>query len=129
MSLPRRSRQRIPLLTPYALALGVAVVLWGTSYKLEQYPQQGLAFRVMPPAKLLTEKERPVRKQCLDAVLASFLRKRTPAKSLPAWNSLSPSPRNSHPLAELLVAVFRVAPSAPEFTCILSRPPPKNFPS
>lgn len=44
-----------------ALALSVAVAVWGEAYKIEQFPFMGLAFRVMPPAKLLTEKERPPR--------------------------------------------------------------------
>lgn len=44
-----------------ALALSIAVVAWGAEYKVEQYPLKGLAFRVMSPAKLLTEKERPPR--------------------------------------------------------------------
>ena len=43
------------------LAMGLAVALWGAGYKMEQYPLQGHAFRVMAPAKLLTEKERPAR--------------------------------------------------------------------
>jgi hypothetical protein len=32
--------------------------MWGACYKMEQYPLQGRAFRVMAPAKLLTENER-----------------------------------------------------------------------
>ncbi len=61
MSLPRRSRRPITLLAPCVLALTFAVALWATGYKMEQYPQHGQAFRVMPPAMLLTERERPVR--------------------------------------------------------------------
>lgn len=126
MSLPRRSRQRITLLTLHALALSLSVVLWGTCYKLEQYPQQGLAFRVMPPAKLLTEKERPVRKQGVQAALVPASQERGSGLSA-AWAAPASSRRvHSASGEEQLAAIRCVAGSAAEFTYFFFRPPPAH---
>lgn len=69
MVLPLKSRRYTTPVTWCALALGIAIVLWGASYKMEQYPHQGRACRVMSPAKLLTEKERPLRQGGLSAAI------------------------------------------------------------
>ncbi len=124
MSLHRRAHRRITLLTLYSLALSVAVVLWGAEYKMEQYPEQGLAFRVMSPAKLLTEKERPVGKRSLGAVLALASQKRGSRES-PAWAAPALScPVRSASGEEQLADVACIAFGTPEFTYFSSRPPP-----
>lgn len=84
MLLPPRSRRYTTPLTWCGFALGLAVVLWGASYKMEQYPEQGLAFRVMSPAKLLTEKERPLRQSNLHAVVPADPASATTGHA-PAW--------------------------------------------
>ncbi len=129
MSLHRRAHRRITLLTLYSLALSVAVVLWGAKYKMEQYPEQGRAFRVMPPAKLLTEKERPVGKRSMGVVLALAPQKRSsgasPAWAAPALSCLGPSAFGEVQLA----AVACIAFGTPAFTYFSSRPPPARFPA
>lgn len=55
-----------------AVALCVAVFLWGTGYKLEQFPLRGHACRVMPSAKLLTEKERPPKSERFSTTASSL---------------------------------------------------------
>jgi hypothetical protein len=93
-----KNSQRSPhaLLVVYAVALSVAVVLWATSYKLEQYPEQGHAWKIMPPAKLLTEKERPPRAALEDAQRMEADSGRIPlifAASVPISVLLKPPPR------------------------------------
>ena len=124
MSLQRRTHRRITLLTLYSFGLSLAVVLWGAGYKMEQYPEQGLAFRVMPPAKLLTERERPARKRSLQAVLARIGKKRvsgtSPARDArQSGSGLFPLPRE-----EQFAAVACIALASPELTYFSSRPPP-----
>ena len=124
MDLHRRTQRRITLLTLYSLALSLSVALWGAEYKMEQYPQQGLAFRVMPPAKLLTEKERPVRKRSLQAVLARIAHNRAAGASS-ACAAPAPSRRvYSASFPGQLPAVPNKAAASPQFTYFSSRPPP-----
>ncbi|MFZ0396324.1 MAG: hypothetical protein WCF17_21440 [Terracidiphilus sp.] len=127
MSLHRRIHRRITHLTLYSLALSLAVVLWGAEYKMEQYPERGLAFRVMPPAKLLTEKERPVQKGSVKAVLARASQKRG-SGAWPAWSARRSRPRFFSPPREQQLAVSACkAGDSPEFTHFSSRPPPARL--
>ncbi len=123
MILPR-SRRYITPLTWCGLALGIAIVLWGASYKMEQYPAHGFAFRVMPPAKLLTEKERPPRQGILNAVapaaLASSRISHSPALSITARNSAAFDP----PPGILLPAARAGHILKAQFTYFSFRPPP-----
>ena len=127
MSLHRRTLRRITLLTLYSLALSLAVVLWGAGYKMEQYPEQGLAFRVMPPAKLLTEKERPVRKRSLQAVLARVGKKRNSGASPARAEQESGSRIFPLPREKQFVAVACIALASPQLTYFSSRPPPAHI--
>lgn len=61
MSITQSSHRLLSWPLAFAAVLGLAVLLFGTAYKLLQYSTQGCAFKAMPAAKLLTEKERPVR--------------------------------------------------------------------
>lgn len=127
MTLHRRTHRRTTLLTLYSLALSLAVVLWGAEYKMEQYPEQGLAFRVMPPAKLLTEKERPVGQRSLRAVMALVSQKRGSWAS-PAWTAPALSCRVGSAFGEeQFAAVACIAFGTPEFSYFSSRPPPARF--
>ncbi len=81
MRVPQPNSRKVKLLSLCGLTLSLAVVLWGAGYKMEQYPQQGCAFRMMAPAKLLTERERPASARNSRVVLDSA-RQRHP---LAAW--------------------------------------------
>lgn len=124
MMLPPRSRRYITPLTWCALALGIAVVLWGASYKMEQYPEQGLAFRVMSPAKLLTEKERPLRHSTLHAVVPADLAS-APTGHAPAWvvtARISPAFAPARGIALPVPRAGRLIQA--QFTYFSFRPPP-----
>jgi hypothetical protein len=57
---PRRPGHRALLLPAIArLMLGLAVLLWGTAYKVSLYPTPEQGRAPVPTAKLLSEKERP----------------------------------------------------------------------
>lgn len=124
MSLRRLTHRRIALLTLHPVALCLAVVLWGAGYKMEQYPEQGLAFRVMSPAKLLTEKERPVQKGSLRAVLVLASQKRGSGSSH-ACGARDSGPRAFSPPGKKRLAAFpRMGWGSPRFSYFSSRPPP-----
>ena len=67
MSVTQSSYRLLSFPLAFAAALGLAVLFFGTAYKMEQYPTQGCAFKVMPAAKLLTEKERPAGRLAAEA--------------------------------------------------------------
>ena len=124
MSHSRRTHRRITFLTQYPLVLCLAVVLWGAAYKMEQYPERGLAFRVMPPAKLLTEKERPLRQGSAQTALARVSQHRRVGAS-PAGTAPASCPRTIPSRRERqLVPVDSIACGSPEFTYFCFRPPP-----
>lgn len=129
MSLHRRTHRRITLLTLYSFALSLAVVLWGAEYKMEQYPQQGLAFRVMSPAKLLTEKERPVRQRSVGAVPARAPQNRNCGTSPASAAAESRRGLSLLPREQQFTPIVRIARASPEFTYFSSRPPPARIPS
>jgi hypothetical protein len=109
----------------FGLALAIAVVAWGTCYKMEQYPSQGLAFRVMSPAKLLTEKERPVRASSSRTVLPSVSQKRRPMNP-PAWIAFAGrSPLNARLPGVLAPAALICNTFRAELTYFSFRPPPR----
>jgi|GEM_PF-2198967 len=71
MSFPQAKYRTNKLFAACAVLLCLAVLLWGTSYKMSLYStvaQFGYsqANPVNPPAKLLSEKERPIRTSSLD---------------------------------------------------------------
>ncbi|HTX75978.1 MAG TPA: hypothetical protein VMD29_07220 [Terracidiphilus sp.] len=126
MSPFRRPHSRTTLLALYSLALSLAVVLWGAEYKMAQYPEQGRAYRVMSPAKLLTERERPVRQRSAQALVAPGSPKL--GLGIPAaWTALGPGRRA--PIAtceEQLATVDCAAENAAGFTYFFFRPPPAH---
>jgi len=126
MILPRRSRRYVTPPVWCGLVLGLAVVLWGVSYKMMQYPEDGLAFRVMSPAKLLTEKERPPEASNTRVVLpvVSEIRHHTQP---PAW--IASALRRSlfsRPAGILLPAVPIRGFIHPELSYFSFRPPPSR---
>lgn len=130
MSLPQQSYRRITPLTLYGLALGLAVGLFGACYKIEQYPQHGRAFRVMAPAKLLTEKERPQRVVAPRITLASAVRQRPLLRHQPvnlACVDLSALQARSVPAR--VRSTRRQEIVLPELTFFSFRPPPPRFTS
>jgi hypothetical protein len=130
MSLPRRSCRRVTPLTWFGLALGLAIVLWGACYKMEQYPQRGCAFRVMSPAKLLTERERPERVRTPRFALASPSAVRQPPLYPPAWIAFARrAPLYVRPPALLVPAARFCNIGNAEFTYFSFRPPPARFTS
>lgn len=128
MLLPQRIRVSATPLTLWVLAMGLTVALWGAGYKMAQYPQQGHAFRVMAPAKLLTEKERPARLDALRAGLTSGEEKRLPRRHLSGWfKSLCCSTQLAHFSKPFVLAVRRSTTASPELTYFSFRPPPSQF--
>ena len=108
----------------------LAVALWGTSYKIEQYPQQGRAFRVMAPAKLLTERERPRRLGGLHRVLTSLVAQWPHPWHLPAGFACDhQSALQAHPSGVLVLSGRRPRIVLPELTFFSFRPPPPRFTS
>lgn len=124
MTPPRRTHSRITLL-PFCSLLLSLVVLWGAAYKMKQYPEHGLAFRVMSPAKLLTERERPASARCLQAVLAlaaqkySALSAACPAPVASLWIQFPAAAGQVSPAAS-------AAAGAAELTFFFFRPPPRR---
>jgi hypothetical protein len=124
MRVPQPNSRKVKLLSLCGLTLSLAVVLWGAGYKMEQYPQQGCAFRMMAPAKLLTEKERPVSARNSRVVLDSARHLRP----LPAWIACprctvlpTSAPERAMPGFPLRGFVD------PEITYFSFRPPPPRF--
>ncbi len=125
MRLSQRSRPGVSLPTLCGLALGLAVVMWGADYKMTQYSQEGCAFRVMAPAKLLTEKERPMRIRGWRIVLATAAGQRPLLWHLPAWTACVRRPAlRVWPAGALVRAMHCRKIVFPEFTYFSSRPPP-----
>ena len=129
MRFPQLSSRQVSPLTLYGLALGLAIAMWGASYKIEQYPLHGRAFRVMAPAKLLTEKERPQRLGGMRTGLAAA-GQRLPLWHLPAWIAGIRHPaRQAGPPEALVPAARHCKIVLPEFTYFSFRPPPQLFTS
>jgi hypothetical protein len=132
MHLPQRNCRRVTPLTLGGIALGLAVAIWGAGYKMAQYPQQGCAFRVMAPAKLLTETERPARAGGPRILLAAAERQLPPLRHLPA--SIACSHRSALQAGQP-GALDPGAPRnrnktlLPELTYFSFRPPPLRFTS
>lgn len=103
------SRRRISLLPIHAVALCLSIFLFATHYRIEQYIEQGSAFRVMSPAKLLTEKERPEPARCRRSVLP-------------------PAPQRRAARRVLLLSMSSTGPSAPEPVAFAERSAPFTFP-
>jgi len=59
MNPPRTRRHALPLLAIGQWLLGLAVLVWGTSYKVSLYPVPGQNPERIPQAKLLSDEERP----------------------------------------------------------------------
>jgi hypothetical protein len=71
-------RVTLALVTAAVACLALAVLLWGTEYKVSLYPHHYRPQRAVPVAKLLSERERPTVDvavvQCIDALaLPTFL--------------------------------------------------------
>lgn len=124
MMLPPQRRRYNSTLAWCGLVLSLAVILWGASYKMQQYPQQGLAFRVMSPAKLLTENERPPRRGSLRAVVPAASTARQTSHT-PVWVFTD---RASTPVARSRALFVPDASGLPILRAELSyfsfRPPP-----
>ncbi len=130
MRLSQQSCRRVTPLTWYGLALGLAVAMWGAGYKMEQYPLRGCAFRVMAPAKLLTENERPKRVGGQQIVLISAKAKWQPLRHLPASFACGyHSPLRDRSLEALVPPTRRRKIVLSEFTFFSFRPPPPRFTS
>ena len=128
MFLPQRIRVSATPLALCVLAMGLTVALWGAGYKMAQYPQQGYAFRVMAPAKLLTEKERPARLDALRIGLTSGEEERLPLRHLSGWfRSLCCSMQLAHFSKPFVLAVRRSTTVSPELTYFSFRPPPSQL--
>lgn len=118
------------MLTLSVIALSLAVVLYGGSYKMQQYPEQGLAFRVMPPAKLLTENERPIRARSRRVVEISPVHRLKSAAMPPAWTTADPQVRILGYVAGPVAPVPEFPDvDSPQFVFFSFRPPPPSFPS
>ncbi|MFZ0744065.1 MAG: hypothetical protein WAM85_06650 [Terracidiphilus sp.] len=129
MRLSQQSRPRVSLFTLCGLALGIAVAMWGASYKMEQYPLHGHAFRVMAPAKLLTEKERPRHVGGLQIVPTRPGAQRPPLRHLPAsFACVYRSVLQACPPGALVPPARRKR-VLPEFIFFSFRPPPPRFTS
>ena len=127
MSLPRRSRRSITMLTLGGLALCLAVVMWGAAYKMAEYPEEGCAFRVMAPAKLLTKNERPVVERSLRIVPAAAAGQRPSLLHLPPWIAcIRPSGLQDWPSRALVLTALLGNADSPELTYFSFRPPPSR---
>jgi hypothetical protein len=127
MSLLHPSCRRVTLLTLYGLALGLAVAVWGAGYKMEQYPLYDRTFRVMVPAKLLTEKERPLRMGGIQTGLVPA-DQRPPLLRMPAWIAgIRYSALQAMPPGTVVPAARYCKIVVPEFTYFFFRPPPSRF--
>jgi hypothetical protein len=112
----------------YGLALGIAVAVWGVGYKMEQFPLHDRTYRMLVPAKLLTEKERPQRVSGSQTGLA-------PAEQWPTERQMATwivgirsSALQAEPPGVLLVSAARHCKIVvPEFTYFFFRPPPSRF--
>lgn len=110
-----------------ALALSLAVVMWGAAYKMALYPQEGCAFRVTEPAKLLTENERPVRERSPRIVHTSAAGQRPSLLHLATWIAfIRPSAPQSWLSRALVPTALRCNTDSPEFTYFSFRPPPSR---
>ena len=128
MQLPQLRRPRISPLAVCGLALGLAVLMWGAGYKIEQYPQQGFAFRVMAPAKLLTENERPSRDGCTQSAPDFAAGKHQPRQPLTASIAVvSVAALQARPMRTpaLLARPRRIDPA--ELSFFFFRPPPSHL--
>jgi hypothetical protein len=130
MHLPQRNCRRVTPLTLGGIALGLAVAIWGAGYKMAQYPHHGCAFRIMAPAKLLTEKERPGRTDGLWNLLPTAAGQRLPLRHLPALIACShrSAPQARQPGA-LASGARQRKTLLPELTYFSFRPPPRLFTS
>jgi hypothetical protein len=109
--------------------LSLGVVLWGAGYKMEQYPQQGCAFRMMAPAKLLTEEERPVSARNLPVARGSA-GQLPPLRILPAWSACPLCLALETKAPETVGPAFRRSRLVfPELNYFCFRPPPAPFTS
>ena len=115
------------MLTLGVLALGLAVVMWGAAYKMALYPEEGCAFRVMAPAKLLTENERPGLERTRRIVLASTAGQRPSLLDLPTWIAcIRPSAPQAWPSRALVPAALLGNREGPELNYFSFRPPPSR---
>ncbi len=129
MSHLQQSSRQVTLLTLYGVALGIAVAIWGAIYKIEQYPLRGLTFRVMAPAKLLTEKERPQSAGIMWTGPAAT-GDRSQLGHLPAWTTdIGRSVIDAGPPGVLVPATRPRKIAQPKFTYLFCRPPPSRFTS
>jgi hypothetical protein len=126
MPLPQPNCRRVTPLTLCGLALGLLVVLWGAGYKMAQYPQGGCAFRVMVPAKLLTEKERPERATDSRVILTSKAGLRGPLRHLSAGiTCVCRSALRAEPCETFVPFAHRRKIVRAELTYFSFRPPPR----
>ncbi|MGA8088617.1 MAG: hypothetical protein WCA10_15010 [Terracidiphilus sp.] len=123
----QQSCQKLTLLTLYGPALCLAVALFCASYKMEQYPLHGRTFRVMAPAKLLTEKERPGRVGGLQIAPASVGQKPALLHRPASLTCIYPSPLQNHLPGALVPPTRRRKIVLPELTFFSFRPPPPRF--
>jgi hypothetical protein len=115
------------MLTLGGLALCLAVVMWGAAYKMAEYPEEGCAFRVMAPAKLLTKNERPVLERNLRSVLAAAAGQRPSVLHLPPWIAyIRPSALQTWPSRALVPTALLGNADRPELTYFSFRPPPSR---
>ena len=115
------------MLTLGVLALGLAVVMWGAAYKMADYPEEGCAFRVMTPAKLLTKNERPELERTRRIVLASAAGQRPSLLHLPPWIAcIRPSTLQAWPSRALVPTALLGSAGSPELTYFSFRPPPSR---
>lgn len=128
MKVLRQSRRCVTPTVWLGIALGIAIVVWGACYKMEQYPLQGHAFRVMSPAKALTEEERPVRAIALRTARTIAWRTQRLRSHLPAGSVPSGTAPLYPQMAEVLLPAGAIWDSSrAEFTYFSFRPPPAVF--
>ena len=115
------------MLTLGVLGLGLAVVMWGAAYKMALYPDEGGAFRVMAPAKLLTKNERPELERTRRIVLASAAGQRPTLLHLPTWIAcIHPSAPQAWPSRALVPTALLGNREGPELNYFSFRPPPSR---
>lgn len=125
MRLPQQNHRRVSLLALGGLALSLSVVLWGESYKMALYPENGQAFRMMTPAKLLTERERPRQAGGLRSIHTRAVGRRPLPKHLPP--RIECVRRSAPQIAQAgspVTAARRARIIHPQLTYFSFRPPP-----
>jgi hypothetical protein len=127
---PRKTSCRVQSSRVVArLVLGLAVLMWGTAYKVSLYPRSGSGpernQEQVPQAKLLTESERPARTARLGLPIASFGPAISPLPDVAALAAVAA------PLLRLFVLLAGSPPRFPRcrahesgFSVFSSLPPP-----